>query len=168
MRLLMDQSFSHSCSVTFLEAPWLRMNSFSASNCKPLLNTPCTEASAQSALHACVPCCSVPIHAAPAIPQIWQKHDSLYVKSLSLTGQSKGKTNNLRGRVASQVRQWNSQCRFWKLSSHPKSKLTLNARRELTCTEGMRGSSQPSTFLVSTNQVSLRLESTVLTRDSRE
>ncbi len=41
MRLLMDQSFSHSCSVTFLEAPWLRMNSFSASSCRPLLNTPC-------------------------------------------------------------------------------------------------------------------------------
>lgn len=41
---------------------------------------------------------------------------------------------------------------------------TFSPRRSMPCTVGMRGSSQPSTRPVSTNHVSLRFDSTVLTK----
>mmetsp|Transcript_1284 Transcript_1284/g.3681 ORF Transcript_1284/g.3681 Transcript_1284/m.3681 type:complete len:248 (+) Transcript_1284:295-1038(+) len=42
MRLLMDQILSHSCRVTFLEAPWDTMNSCRAGTVIPLRMMPCT------------------------------------------------------------------------------------------------------------------------------
>ena len=42
MRLLMAQMRSHSCVVRFLDAPWSRMNSFSAGKVRPRRRTPCT------------------------------------------------------------------------------------------------------------------------------
>ncbi len=41
--LFMVQILSHSCTVTFLEAPWDRMNSLKADTCIPRLITPCTK-----------------------------------------------------------------------------------------------------------------------------
>lgn len=40
--MLMAQILSHSWYVTFLLAPWLRMNSFRASSCRPRRSMPCT------------------------------------------------------------------------------------------------------------------------------
>jgi hypothetical protein len=50
------------------------------------------------------------------------------------------------------------------LQPRPLQRPTLSPRRRMPCTVGIRGSSQPSTRPVSTNQVSLRLDRIVLTK----
>ena len=40
--LFMAQILSHSCTVTFLEAPWSRMKALRADTCSPRRNTPCS------------------------------------------------------------------------------------------------------------------------------
>ena len=53
--LFMVQILSHSCTVTFLEAPWDRMKSLRADTCMPRRMTPCRQRQCDSS----VPTCSI-------------------------------------------------------------------------------------------------------------
>jgi hypothetical protein len=118
-------------NVTFLEAPWLRMNSRSASMRSPRRRMPCGGGASVAPGEA---------------------------------GRGAGACPSARGRrvCGSRPRRWRGAA-LQRLNACT-DRACVPAQPARTCTVGIRGSFQPSTRLVSTNQVSLRLESSVLTK----